>query len=154
MMHARRGRPRIEREEYDYGTPELRARHMRGLTAEPIDRYLSQSIITQQQHWCALHFRWLYTLRFGVPTIQALDPNHVSGMRHKIMHWEWQQEREQEWRSVQEQLANRKLYIILLNIVVFNRDLLGLHCGRKDKTRQLQDRLLDALSVLEEAWCG
>jgi hypothetical protein len=62
-LMRKRGRPAQNRPEVDYGTPELQQKRQHHLTIEPLDWLLQHSLISQKQHWCGLHFRWLYTLR-------------------------------------------------------------------------------------------
>ena len=69
----RRGRPAQPRVEVDKGTPELRRHRQQHATVEPLDRLLQQGLLTVPQHQCALRLRWLYTLRYGAPTLQSLS---------------------------------------------------------------------------------
>ena len=63
-----RGRPRrAPMPEKDLGTPELIYKRAHGLTTEPLDACLQQGFITEAQHWCGMHLRWLHTLRYGAP---------------------------------------------------------------------------------------
>lgn len=104
---TRRGRPRKDPliEKTDLGTPELRQKRQLSLTTEAIDLLLQKDIITHDQHWCGLHFRWLYTLRYGAPSVQSLDPASINGMIHPRIYTEWQEEREQEWKAALEILT-------------------------------------------------
>ena len=67
---TRRGRPpRPRLDDNDNGTPELQFKRALGVTREPIDLCLERNLITPDHHWCSLHLRWLYTLRYGAPAI-------------------------------------------------------------------------------------
>lgn len=68
---TQRGRPRKPLNDNDPGTPELRLKHALRMTIEPIDLCLEKSLITDCQHWCGLHLRWLYTLRYGAPSVTS-----------------------------------------------------------------------------------
>src|ERR1700752_1949678 len=99
---SRRGRPRRKeamklREERDLGTLELQAKRLRGLTKEAIDICKEKSIIDEDQYAASLHFRWLYTLRFGVPTISAVNPEFGYGRDLRSNDEKWQAEREKEY---------------------------------------------------------
>ena len=48
-------------------------------TVEPLDLCLRKNIITPIQHRLALRLRWLYTVNFGLPTVQASNPGKVRG---------------------------------------------------------------------------
>ena len=80
---SRRGRPPIHREKEDKGTHELQLKRAAGITQEPVDRWLKQGRLSADMHHCALHFRWLYTLRFGSPSIKALNPAEYLGCEHR-----------------------------------------------------------------------
>jgi len=66
-----RGRPRKKNAEIV--TPELKRKHASGITKECIDVLKERGVITPQQHWCAMHFRWLYTIRYGLPAPTAIN---------------------------------------------------------------------------------
>ena len=70
IKYYKRGRPR----KIDNGkqhTPETYWKNKHNITAEPIDYLLKKGIITDDMHKAALKFRWLYTVKFGAPTIQS-----------------------------------------------------------------------------------
>ena len=101
---SRRGRPKSKekmeikgREEKDFGTAELQARRAKGLTAEPIDKCKEKNIISDEQYGAALHFRWLYTLRFGAPGVSAIDLDGFKGRDIRNNDEIWQSEREKEY---------------------------------------------------------
>ena len=70
-----RGRPKENRPTRDLGTPELIYKRAHGLTEEPLDTSLKRQLISDKQHKSGIHFRWLYTLRYGTadPTAICLD---------------------------------------------------------------------------------
>lgn len=142
---TRRGRPRAahDLDQRDTGTPELRQKRMLCLTTEVIDLLLEKQLISAEQHWCALHFRWLYTLRYGAPTPQSLDPARIKGIQHSPLYLEWQQEREQEWRIATHLLSSCKALPVVENCAVYNQfqsaDINILNKG---------------LSELSAAWCN
>lgn len=73
MRYRTRGRPSKVRQSKDLGTKELQEKRKNGQTQEPLDRYYAQGLIGEQQYWAGNHFRWLYTMRYGVPSVKAID---------------------------------------------------------------------------------
>ncbi len=67
-----RGRPRNSVQGRDFGTDELRAKRQRQHTLEPLDRLLQQGRISEQQHWCGVHLRWLHAVLYGVAAPRQL----------------------------------------------------------------------------------
>lgn len=104
---SRRGRPRAHRLPADPGTPELRLKHALGLTREPLDHCLEKRLITADQHRAGVHFRWLYTLRYGLPTVRALDLSALPGAPRATAEDDpWRQGREVEFREAARVLNN------------------------------------------------
>lgn len=98
-LTRKRGRPKNDCAGRDTGTPELVMKRLLGQTIEILDLYLKKSIITPNQHWCGIHFRWLYTLRFGVPSIRSVDTTDVGGLEIKPEDHAWSQAREVEYKE-------------------------------------------------------
>lgn len=123
---ARRGRPRIARESTDSGTLELQRKRASGSTQEAIDHCLASGMITPEMHQSALHFRWLYTLRFGSPTVKALNPAEYHGVEHRPSSESrqcsgmWDQAREEEYRQAAEALGSSHCLHAVLQITVYN----------------------------------
>lgn len=118
---TRRGRPPNPRQEADYGTPELREKRESGLTSEAIDLCLERGIITRDQHWCGLHLRWLYTIRYGAPSLsshwwQLLCEQH--GPREDNP--EWRGAREQEYADARTQLLKHHVYEPVMRVAVYD----------------------------------
>ena len=63
---TRRGRPPKTRPLVDKGTSELQQKRKHHHTTEPLDLCLYYHIINDEEHKALLHFRWLYSLRFGI----------------------------------------------------------------------------------------
>lgn len=119
-LPRRRGRPRTDRSETDRGTPELLAKKQNGETAEIIDLCLERELITQHQHWCGIHLRWLYTLRHGTPTIRAIDPLHLGGIEIKESDPAWYELREKEFREAYGLLSRTGHAQLVSNICIYN----------------------------------
>ena len=112
-----RGRPRTKTK--DVVTPELRRKHQLGLTKEAADLALERGHITSRQHWCALHFRWLYTIKHGLPCPTAinLDGDIITRPENDE---EWQMQRELEFAEAVITLRGVKAYSQVLNLSVMN----------------------------------
>jgi hypothetical protein len=119
---SRRGRPKkdISEDKADKGTPELQQKRQISLTTETIDWLLTREIITHDQHWCAVHFRWLYTLRYGSPNVQSFNPAHIRGISHQKIYEEWQIEREAEWQAALQLLEHTHSRSAVMNAAVYN----------------------------------
>lgn len=120
-LRKKRGRPRIAvYNMHDTGTPELLYKRANGLTAEIIDTCRSQEWITPAQHWCALHFRWLYTLRFGTPETQItwLYACENSGSTQQSP--EWRKEREEEYREAVSRLQAYRALEPVMQAAIYN----------------------------------
>lgn len=142
---SKRGRPKKDISENgvtDRGTPELCRKRQCSETTEVVDLLLQRGVINADQHWCALHYRWLYTLRYGSPMIQSMDPAYVRGILHKAGHEEWQQERELEWNEIQKELiiCGYRRYVMeacIYNILYKNNE----------------KELVNGLLLLVKRWC-
>lgn len=140
-LTRKRGRPRINRPMNDTGTPELVMKRLQGVTSETLDAMLERGVITQQQHWCGIHLRWLYTLRFGAPGVRAIDPMHFGGVEVKADDPEWRTLREAEYNEALALLKPR-LANVLLAVAVFNERIRNRHV----------DRLREGLHMLGKHW--
>ena len=122
-----RGRPKEHRPALDNGTPELANKRASGLTYEALDDLLRREIITEPQHWCGMHLRWLFTLQFGAPTVSAVDPERLHGRSTREDNPRWRKARERELREVLAMLAEAGLDRIMLRICVYHE---APHCLR------------------------
>lgn len=116
---SRRGRPRALSGVPDTGTPELRRKRDLGITAEPIDLCLTRGIIDADAHRSGLHLRWLYTLRYGAPSITTRyyqADEAVSTMTCE----QWHSAREVEYLVATQLLKSRRLEQPILRLVVYN----------------------------------
>lgn len=117
---SRRGRPRTLKEEVDQGTPELRQKRRHHLTTEPVDYLLQKGLITDQQHRCALHFRWLYTLRYGTVTITAIDPSAIRGRLQHTEDLHWREAVEKEWKTATQHLSSYRLLESVMRYCIYD----------------------------------
>lgn len=118
---TRRGRPRrIQQDTRDLGTAELRRNHALGTTTEPIDLCVQKKLITPAQHWCGLHLRWLYTIRYGAPSLTThyILEATSSGPAQDCDAWRIQ--REQEYRQAVDLLHRYRRYEPVMRVSVYN----------------------------------
>lgn len=159
---TQRGRPRKSTSGVDLGTPELIYKRAHALTAEAIDLCLERGIITQAQHWCAIHLRWLYTLRYGAPGVRAVDPTHLRGIEIKQDDPQWREEREREYQDAIALLQAQRCLDIALSICIYNERPSYLNATMRQRAAQepyraskaLRERnaLTRALDLLGKHW--
>ena len=118
---TRRGRPAKPKLVHDHGTPELQAKHTAGITGEAIDLCLERRIITREQHWAGLHYRWLYTVRYGAPSLSS-HWWRLSGESKgpRTEHTSWRAAREHEYAEARTLLMQQKTYESVMQIAVYN----------------------------------
>lgn len=117
----KRGRPRVSRPRIDTGTAELAARHAKGLTMEVLDSCLKSRLIANEEHAAGMHLRWLYSLRFGSPTVRAYMPDDARGRNITKHDEQWRRCRESEYEKAIQALKAIDAHIMVTNIVIFNR---------------------------------
>ena len=118
-----RGRPRqTDRPTgVDCGTPELVLKRAMGLTAEAVDLCLERCILTPEQHWCALHFRWLYAVRYGVPGVTALDISRGHGREcYAEENDHWRLCRERDYHRGLKRLTRERATDVITRFCVYN----------------------------------
>lgn len=116
---SRRGRPRATSGVPDQGTPELRRKRDLGITAEPIDLCLARGVIDADAHRSGLHLRWLYTLRYGAPSVTTryyLDDTASVGIACE----QWRSAREEEYLLATQLLKSRRLDQPVLRLTIYN----------------------------------
>jgi hypothetical protein len=118
---TRRGRPARAKDAdvRDAGTPELQFKRALGLTSEPIDQCLERGVITPDHHWCGLHLRWLYTLRYGAPVITTRYADAAPATVTEETP-EWRSEREHEYQDAVRILQQAGRYECVMRLCVFN----------------------------------
>ena len=157
-MARRRGRPREHRPEHDPGTPELAAKRAAGQTMETLDLCLARGILTPQQHWCGIHLRWLYTLRYGAPGVRALDTAHAGGMDIRPDDPAWREAREMEYQAALKYLRPAQAASVL-SLCIFNErpfwlaareSISAAHACRVEAAVAL---IQEGFAALERLWC-
>lgn len=154
---TRRGRPRSHGSGNDLGTPELILKRAYGVTSEPLDLCLERGIITKAQHWAGIHFRWLYTVRHGTPTIRALDPLHFGGRELRPENEHWKKEREAEYHTAARLLHARGLLKPVADICIYSIAPVylrprGRQTGAGEEGYVQLQKLRDALDLLDALW--
>ena len=160
LLHfpRKRGRPKTIRPKTDIGTPELILKRLHGHTAEALDLCLERAIISERQHWCGVHLRWLYTLRHGVPSVRAIDPTHLGGAEPKPEDPQWRTAREKEYNDAIRALSQSGHALMLLNICVYNERPAFLDMPKPTLQKNINRmadtiaKLRDGLDVLDGLW--
>ncbi|MGE0755000.1 MAG: hypothetical protein AB7L92_07545 [Alphaproteobacteria bacterium] len=151
-----RGRPRATRPQHDHGTQELQEKRRRGETSEILDLCFARGLITQKQHWCGIHLRWLYTLRYGTPSVQATRLADVTADA-KHCDPEWQVARDDEYRNALHLLNQYGNAQIVLDVCIFNESPGFLRpTAHMASHTHIEDEFAcftAALNILVKHWC-
>lgn len=125
-------------------------------TAEPIDLCLQNGFISIRQHRLALRLRWLYTLNFGLPTVQAYNFGKIPGREISKYDDDTFYEKRQEYTRVIEYLYknDRAAAKLLLNILIHHLRPKFLDSNLKNKMLKEIELFKSAASTLEEAFKG
>ena len=118
----RRGRPKKTYEiGKDKGTSELQTKRMHNLTIEPLDLCFSKGLINEQQQNAGIRLRWLYTLKFGAPTISSYIPDDAGGHSCKYEDNNWMAKRQTEYNNILHLLDKAKSRQIVMDVCIFSR---------------------------------
>jgi len=118
---AKRGRPPKKKIGKDLGTAELQMKRIFNLTYEPLDLCMRRQIITLDQQQAAMRLRWLYTLRYGAPSISAYDPQLRGTAIMREDDPRWLEARRAEYESAICDLSRINARQIVVNICIFNQ---------------------------------
>ena len=91
------------------------------ITTEPLDLCFQRGLINEQQHNAGIRLRWLYTLKFGAPTISSYSPDNVGGHSCKYEDNGWMWHRQLEYKLMIERLEKSKARKIVVDICIFSR---------------------------------
>lgn len=159
---TRRGRPKTARPETDLGTAELQRKRAHGLTQEPIDLCLERRIITPAQHWCGLHLRWLYTLRYGAPAVSSSLRALAGHASTRPDDPEWRAAREGEFAEAAHLLTKQQCYQAMAALVIFNErprflDVAGQQAALENSRLMREmtseyEQVLAGFTLLEDLW--
>lgn len=157
-LHRKRGRPKAIRQMQDHGTAELIMKRLSGETIEALDLCHERELINRNQHWCGVHLRWLYTLRFGAPGIKSIDPSHTGGRDNKLHDHEWLSAREEEYQTALIHLSKGGYAAMVMNICIFNERPVFLRKPASPNTSRKSFEMLQqfrsGLDILEDLWCS
>lgn len=150
---TRRGRPRAVQPQTDFGTPELQRKRSHGLTTEPLDLCLARQLISPAQHWCGMHWRWLYTLCYGAPSLTSRYEQAASPLTGGEDASTWRIARADEYRQARRLLQTHRRYDPVMRLAVFNELPCFLHPGLQARSWEcpsLCERLVRAHKTLCE----
>jgi hypothetical protein len=160
-----RGRPRkpVHSHDVDLGTPELRLKHALRFTTEPIDLCLEKRLISKDHHWCGLHLRWLYTLRYGAPNLTTYYGDRQSpASAPQNEDAAWRSMREKEYSDAITSLKSKQRYECVMRLTVYNERpsfLSSALCAQALQSRSLARELshnhkqvCEGLEILTQLW--
>lgn len=154
----KRGRPRLNRPLIDTGTPETVMKRLLGVTSEALDLCLHHEIITEKQHWCGIHLRWLYTLRHGIPSIRANDLSYIGGPDVKNEEYDdpdWRAAREKEYNLAISALTHSGHAILLMNLCIYNELPKSFSFFAKNNEKNYSNTVIsirNGLDILKTLW--
>lgn len=116
----KRGRPRIKKTQIDFGTRELQEKRQHEITTEPLDLCLRRGLITAEQHWAGIHFRWLHSMRFGAIKLHSMDPSDLGGIEHKLENPARDKRLQEEYQFILSKLQQCGLDRVALGLCIYN----------------------------------
>ena len=116
-MWKKRGRPKNISD--NRGTIELQKKRESNLTIESLDLCLQRKIITPVEHISGIKLRWIYTLRFGAPTIQSklLQTKFYNSKNYDE---KFLQDLQKKYCDIIEVLKEIHAHKIVMSICIFN----------------------------------
>lgn len=154
----RRGRPKSNRPLIDTGTPETVMKRLLGVTTEALDLCLQHEIITEKQHWCGIHLRWLYTLRYGIPSVRAHDLSYTRGTHIKNDEYDdpdWKAAREKEYAMAIDALTRSGHAILVMNLCIYNELPKSFSFHAKNNAKNCNNTVIsirNGLDILRTIW--
>lgn len=118
------------------------------IAREAIDIYHEKGLINDGEHRCAIHFRWLYTIKFGAPGISAVNLDSQD-YQQRNPDQKWQEEREKEYAMAVEKLRNCGALKIVLNIAVFGLMPKYMQPGRLSRGEYIRHNFTEVLKLRE-----
>lgn len=116
----KRGRPKLNLQKTDYGSPELRLKRQNDMTMEALDLCLKKGLIDENEHQAGLRLRWLYKIKFGSPNIKAYSINIYGGYEKPEDDPLWVKKRSDEYITALDELKKYQSKKIVMNIAIFN----------------------------------
>lgn len=103
----------------DLGTPELVYKRAFYVTKEPLDLCYEKGLISLDQHKCGIRLRWLYTIRYGVPTVASNFPQEFlrSGRTRDP---EWVAHQQEIYKFINEELYRCNALDTVMDTCVYN----------------------------------
>lgn len=121
---------------------------------EPLDLCLQMDLINFKQHRLALRLRWLYTISFGLPTVQAYNINRIPGREMSKYDDITVYERRQEYKKITEILykEDREAAKFFLNIVIHHFRPAFFSSNIEYKMLKERELVKSAAGILESAY--
>lgn len=119
---------------------------------------MERQLISAEQHWAAIHLRWLYTVRHGAPTLKAIDPSHIGGYELRANDPEWYEQREKEFNDAMAVLSPNGHARLLLDVCIYNERPVFLKSNSKVKSLHTAAAsafitcLREGLDLLSDHW--
>lgn len=119
-ISRKRGRPKLKSSKKDLGTPELIMKKLHDYTTEPLDLCLERKIIVPDQHWCGMHLRWLYTLRWGTPCARTSYQTYLGNHDMRTNDPEFRMICEKEYVEAVKMLSKEGYTATMMDLCVYN----------------------------------
>jgi hypothetical protein len=150
-MWRKRGRPKNIDTGIDRGTSELQMKRKQNITTESLDLCLHKKIITPIEHASGMKLRWIYTLRFGAPSVQSKSLQ-MKLYTNKEYDEKFLQHAQKKYRNIMEILKEAQTHRIVTNICVFNEfpQFLASHKFRDSK----REKFLHGMGLLAKELFG
>lgn len=148
---SKRGRPKTVKPLHDCGTPELAFKRALGLTQEPLDGCLQRGLIHPHHHRAGLHLRWLYTLRYGAPSIRVIPLNDEGHSPSRSDNPAWRSDREAEYKEAIALLRQLRAYEPVMRLCVFQDWPASLNAAAPSENQAYQ-QLITGLTGLCRLW--
>ena len=89
---------------------------------ESLDLCYRAGLISKEEWHKGLHFRWLYSVIYGLPTVQAYNPNKIKGRAPSKYSEESFQAIREEYKQLVDffNFEDRDLFKFLINLIIFN----------------------------------
>jgi len=129
----KRGRPKKNKIELDFGTIELQEKRKSNLSDDLLITLKKLNFINDVEYQAALWFRYLYSIKFGNPNvITACNIMKINGRNLFEMNKEKREKMEKLYNKISQQLEGRGMKNMMLNVCVFDKCdmILKLNCNK------------------------
>jgi hypothetical protein len=121
---------------------------------EPLDLCLQMDLINFKQHRLALRLRWLYTISFGLPTVQAYNIGKIPGREISKYDDITVYERRQEYKKITEILykEDRGAAKLFLKVIIHHYRPAFFTLNTEYKSSKEKELIKSAAETLEHAY--